>query len=41
MKRTKELHQESIFVTEDDKKHFENYNRVMNQNAQLPNPFQN
>lgn len=36
MKRTKELYQETIFATEDEKKKFENYNRWMNYHAQGP-----
>lgn len=38
MKRTKELYQESLFATEDEKKKFENYNRWMNYHAQGPEP---
>lgn len=38
MKRTKELYQETIFATEDEKKKFENYNRWMNYYAQGNEP---
>lgn len=40
MKRTKELYAETIFATEDEKKKFENYNRMMNQFGQGCEPTQ-
>jgi hypothetical protein len=41
MKKSKDQYLESMFVTEDDKKKFENFNRTMAQNAQGPQPNKN
>lgn len=41
MKKSKDLYLESMFVTEDDKKRFENFNRTMAQKLQGPQPNKN